>query len=208
VSSCSDGTPVDELVAVTGWPVASVLAGLTLLERRGLAGRRPWSIRPAGTLAGMDPAIARQRPATAPKRSPVRTRRDRTPWHVTTRRDRLAVCPDDRDRCYPSARSFAPGTSPRPRPRWVPRPRAGVSIASGRHCAAGLSPSPVRPASAQSRDARPLARVSLALGLSFRPRSRGPGCRSAGDSRRDPPQSDRPAEPGRRSPRRSRPIAT
>ena len=53
---------VDELVAVTGWPVASVLAGLTLLERRGLAVGVHGRFRPAGTLAAMDPAIARQRP--------------------------------------------------------------------------------------------------------------------------------------------------
>ena len=53
---------VDELVAVTGWPVASVLAGLTLLERRGLAIGVHGRFRPAGNLAGMDPAIARQRP--------------------------------------------------------------------------------------------------------------------------------------------------
>ena len=53
---------VDELVAVTGWPVASVLAGLTLLERRGLAVGVHGRFRPAGHLAGMDPAIARQRP--------------------------------------------------------------------------------------------------------------------------------------------------
>jgi DNA processing protein len=53
---------VDELVAVTGWPVASVLAGLTLLERRGLAVGVHGRFRPAGRLAGMDPAEARQRP--------------------------------------------------------------------------------------------------------------------------------------------------
>ncbi len=53
---------VDELVAVTGWPVASVLAGLTLLERRGLAVGVHGRFRPAGNLAGMDPAMARQRP--------------------------------------------------------------------------------------------------------------------------------------------------
>ena len=53
---------VDELVAVTGWPVASVLAGLTLLERRGLAVGVHGRFRPAGTLVGMDPAEARQRP--------------------------------------------------------------------------------------------------------------------------------------------------
>jgi DNA processing protein len=55
---------VDELVAVTGWPVAAVLAGLTLLERRGLAVGVHGRFRPAGGLAGMDPAIARQRPRT------------------------------------------------------------------------------------------------------------------------------------------------
>ena len=46
---------VDELVAVTGWPVASVLAALTLLERRGLAVGVHGRFRPAGSLAGADP---------------------------------------------------------------------------------------------------------------------------------------------------------
>jgi DNA processing protein len=55
---------VDELVAVTGWPVASVLAALTLLERRGLAVGIHGRFRPAGSLAGADPASARQRPRT------------------------------------------------------------------------------------------------------------------------------------------------
>ena len=53
---------VDELVAATGWPVASVLAGLTLLERRGLAVGAHGRFRPAGALAGADPAERRQRP--------------------------------------------------------------------------------------------------------------------------------------------------
>jgi len=53
---------VDELVAATGWPVASVLAGLTLLERRGLAVGIHGRFRPAGPLAGADPAQRRQRP--------------------------------------------------------------------------------------------------------------------------------------------------
>ena len=53
---------VDELVAATGWPVASVLAGLTLLERRGLAVGIHGRFRPAGALAGVDPARASQRP--------------------------------------------------------------------------------------------------------------------------------------------------
>lgn len=46
---------VDELVAATGWPVASVLAALTLLERRGLALGIHGRFRPAGSLAGADP---------------------------------------------------------------------------------------------------------------------------------------------------------
>ncbi len=53
---------VDELVAATGWPVASVLAGLTLLERRGLAIGVYGRFRPAGGLAVADPATAGQRP--------------------------------------------------------------------------------------------------------------------------------------------------
>ena len=55
-------TTVDELVAATGWPVASVLAALTLLERRGLAVGVYGRFRPAGGLAGIDPATVRQRP--------------------------------------------------------------------------------------------------------------------------------------------------
>ena len=53
---------VDELVAATGWPVASVLAALTLLERRGLALGVHGRFRPAGSLAGADPAATRARP--------------------------------------------------------------------------------------------------------------------------------------------------
>jgi DNA processing protein len=53
---------VDELVAATGWPVASVLAGLTLLERRGLAIGVHGRFRPAGGLAAADRAPAGQRP--------------------------------------------------------------------------------------------------------------------------------------------------
>jgi DNA processing protein len=60
---------VDELVAVTGWPVASVLAALTLLERRGLAVGVHGRFRPAGGLAAADPATARQRPR-ASRRAP------------------------------------------------------------------------------------------------------------------------------------------
>jgi hypothetical protein len=56
---------VDELVATTGWPVASVLAALTLLERRGLALGVHGRFRPAGALAAEDPARVRMAPATA-----------------------------------------------------------------------------------------------------------------------------------------------
>jgi DNA processing protein len=47
---------VDELVSVTGWPVASVLAALTVLERHGLAVGIHGRFRPAGALAAADPA--------------------------------------------------------------------------------------------------------------------------------------------------------
>ena len=50
---------VDELVAATGWPVASVLAALTLLERRGLALGVHGRFRPAGSLAGAEPKPTR-----------------------------------------------------------------------------------------------------------------------------------------------------
>jgi DNA processing protein len=43
---------VDELVASTDLPVATVLAALTLLERRGLTSRAHGRYRPAGTLLG------------------------------------------------------------------------------------------------------------------------------------------------------------
>ena len=56
---------VDELVATTGWPVASVLAALTLLERRGLALGVHGRFRPAGALAAADPATIRLERATA-----------------------------------------------------------------------------------------------------------------------------------------------
>jgi DNA processing protein len=52
---------VDELVAVTGWPVASVLAALTVLEQHGLAVGIHGRFRPAGPLAAADPAMARRR---------------------------------------------------------------------------------------------------------------------------------------------------
>lgn len=63
---------VDELVAATGWPVASVLAGLTLLERRGLAIGVHGRFRPAGGLAAADRPPAGQRPRLhgGPSRAP------------------------------------------------------------------------------------------------------------------------------------------
>jgi len=45
-------TTVDELTAVLDVPVATVLAGLTLLERRGLAAGSHGRYRPAGALLG------------------------------------------------------------------------------------------------------------------------------------------------------------
>lgn len=50
---------VDELVAVTGWPVATVLAALTVLERHGLAVGVHGRFRAAGGLAAADPARLR-----------------------------------------------------------------------------------------------------------------------------------------------------
>jgi DNA processing protein len=48
-------TTVDELVAVTGLPVATVLGALTLLEGRGLAADNYGRYRPIGALALVDP---------------------------------------------------------------------------------------------------------------------------------------------------------
>jgi DNA processing protein len=53
---------VDELVAVTGWPVATVLAALTMLERHGLVVGIHGRYRPAGGLAAAGPTTRRQRP--------------------------------------------------------------------------------------------------------------------------------------------------
>jgi DNA processing protein len=52
---------VDELVAVTGWPVASVLTALTMLERQGLVAGVHGRFRAAGPLAAADPSRARRR---------------------------------------------------------------------------------------------------------------------------------------------------
>ncbi len=53
---------VDELVAATGWPVATVLAALTILEFRGLVVGVHGRFRASGSLAAADPVQARQRP--------------------------------------------------------------------------------------------------------------------------------------------------
>jgi DNA processing protein len=49
---------VDELVAVTGEPVATVLAALTLLEGRGMAAASYGRYRPSGPLAALPPGVA------------------------------------------------------------------------------------------------------------------------------------------------------
>lgn len=60
---------VDELVAATGWPVASILTALTVLERYGLAVGIHGRFRPAGRLAATDPAtIERQDAVRATRR--------------------------------------------------------------------------------------------------------------------------------------------
>lgn len=52
---------VDELVAVTGWPVASVLTALTMLERQGLVVGVHGRYRAAGRLAAADPGTPKRR---------------------------------------------------------------------------------------------------------------------------------------------------
>ncbi|MEX1170121.1 MAG: DNA-processing protein DprA [Chloroflexota bacterium] len=54
---------VDELVAVTGWPIASVLTALTMLERHGLVVGIHGRFRASGPLAGTDPNRVRRRPS-------------------------------------------------------------------------------------------------------------------------------------------------
>jgi DNA processing protein len=56
---------VDEIAASTGQPVATILAGLTMLERAGLVVGIHGRFRPSGSLATVDPAAARQRPRDA-----------------------------------------------------------------------------------------------------------------------------------------------
>jgi DNA processing protein len=55
-------TTVDELVAVTGLPVATVLGALTLLEGRGLVADNYGRYRPVGPLALLDGPRSRRRP--------------------------------------------------------------------------------------------------------------------------------------------------
>jgi hypothetical protein len=67
---------VDELVAVTDLPVATVLAGVTMLERRGLAIGAYGRYRPAGSLLGevrtkRDDSIRRTLGAVARSADPV-----------------------------------------------------------------------------------------------------------------------------------------
>ena len=54
-------TTVDELVAVTGWPVATVLAALTILERHGLVIGVHGRFRVGGLLAAAEPAAVARR---------------------------------------------------------------------------------------------------------------------------------------------------
>jgi DNA processing protein len=52
---------VDELVAVTGWPVASILTALTMLEQAGLVVGIHGRFRAVGALAAADPGAKRRR---------------------------------------------------------------------------------------------------------------------------------------------------
>jgi predicted Rossmann fold nucleotide-binding protein DprA/Smf involved in DNA uptake len=56
----------DELVAITGMPIAAVLAGLTALEVAGLAVGAYGRYRAAGFLAIADPGTAPRDPSSAP----------------------------------------------------------------------------------------------------------------------------------------------
>jgi hypothetical protein len=67
---------VDELVATTDYPVATVLAALTMLERRGLAIGAYGRYRPAGSLLGevrtfREDALRKTRGAVARPKEPV-----------------------------------------------------------------------------------------------------------------------------------------
>ena len=115
---------VDELVAVTGLPVATVLATLTLLERRGLVGRGLRSL-PAGRDA---------RPGRTARRRP-RRRRPAPPRERDPARRRLPVRATD---ATLTARSSTPKRPARARLRAPPHAPAGASsIAKAGHRAAG-----------------------------------------------------------------------
>jgi hypothetical protein len=67
---------VDELVATTDYSVATVLAGLTMLERRGLAIGAYGRYRPAGSLLGevrtfQEDALRKTRGRVARRTEPV-----------------------------------------------------------------------------------------------------------------------------------------
>ena len=62
---------VDELVAATGWPVATVLAALTILERHGLVIGVHGRFRVVGLLAASDPSAIGAQPAGLRHRRPA-----------------------------------------------------------------------------------------------------------------------------------------
>ena len=112
---------VDELVATTDLPVATVLAALTLLERRGLTSGAHGRYRPAGTLLGEQTAFwvgadrapvrrAVARPATpgatltgASRPSAMRaTIRDPHPRRPPGRCSRVLYCGSTSSRSWPS----------------------------------------------------------------------------------------------------------
>ena len=165
---------VDELVAVTGWPVATVLAGLTLLERRGLAVGVHGRFRPAGGLRRRGPGDARQRPRKS--RRPVGTR-----WTCSG-------LPGASDRCYPSARSLAPRTGPSPALDGSPDHEQERLL---RQAAVALLAVPVSRRGHLGALLRrsTLARVSLAIGLAIVLGVGVMSCRSA----RRPSVATRPA---------------
>ncbi len=170
---------VDELVAATGWPVASVLAGLTLLERRGLAVGIHGRFRPAGSLALADPATFRQRPRARRLRSCVRPAGG------------PRGLPEADRAMLPFVRSSSPMATPSPLGA-TPRARAGATIAQGHRRDAGRPDSGVR-----------LRRCAAApLGdRSGHPRDR-PGLEPR--DRRSSPSADRPPRWPRPRPRSCR----
>ena len=155
---------VDELVAVTGWPVASVLAGLTLLERRGLAVGVHGRFRPAGNLAGMDPAIARQRPRQRARAVPGTTVRGRDDAPPPSRA--VHGLPGPSDRCYPSRGRSPPERAPDPALGGSPDHEQERLLRQATECAAGRPRCLAARLGALLRRST-LTRVGLALGLAF-----------------------------------------